>query len=105
MPMLLLPSLYRTPENLLIDLRLLNKNLMKKIQPIIEALLKNSPERRLKLNNLRQKLISEHKGLVKNAEIQRIVGNMLYEEYFKILMKDILESVELEACETGKVLD
>ncbi len=97
-----LPLLYRTPQNLLIDLRLLDAQLVSKIKPILEDLLKNTPERRLILKNLRDKLIKQYQdqGLA-DSEIHKNVTKKLIEEYREILFSSISESSKLENISTG----
>jgi len=100
--LLRLPSQYRTPQNLLVDLRLLDSELIEKIRPILEVLVKNTPERRLLLRNLRDKLVEKYQeqGLA-NSEIQKKVTRKLVEEYREAVFRSISESLELEGIAAG----
>lgn len=96
------PRFYRTPQNLLIDLRLLELDLSVKIKPILVDLLKNNLERKSILNELRQTLIKQYREQnLTNAEIAKMVHKRLLEEYAELLFRDIVENLELEAVDQG----
>lgn len=98
-----LPYLYRTSNNLLIDLRLLNKDIFEEVEQIFEEhILPNTPSEKDALNKLSIEKISLFKdqGLSEHEIIER-AQKILLQEYINFLYKKIAENSKLEKLSPG----
>ena len=95
------PCFYRTPNNVLIDLRLLDKHLQTQIKPILHTILAESSIK-LELHRLKQTLITQYReeGLA-NKEIVEKTNQVLFDEYLRLIFVAIENSQELEAVSQG----
>ncbi len=97
-----MPAFYRTKENLLIDLRLLDSTVLDKIKPIINEILKNDSVRMNQLKELRQTLVKQYREEGKpNYEIVILTDAKLQEVYFNSLLDRLRASPELEEAYRG----
>lgn len=96
------PALYRTKDDLLIDLRLLDSQVVNKIRPILASILANDTDRMDQLKQLRQTLITQYREQgMNNGQITRRVEAQLTEQYTNTLLANIRESAELEQAFPG----
>jgi hypothetical protein len=97
------PCFFRTENNILIDLRLFDRNLMEKALPVVEKIMHlNSEEDREWLKKLRKELIEsfEHENLT-NSEKSSKISIALYGNYLKHCFDKILTNNYLENLSSG----
>lgn len=96
------PYFYRTPDNMLIDLRLFDPSIWGKVEPILAGLVENSDERYEELGKLRFSLIKKFESeQLTNSEIITKSRDALKEEWYRILFENILSNEDLEDIAPG----
>lgn len=97
-----MPYLYRTPDNILIDLRLLNENLFESIEPILKKILAMTHEEKELIVKIREESVKLFKSEnLSNEEIAKKTNEILFNEYFKSLSDKLISSSELDALAPG----